>query len=338
MISKKMTLLKRITIVVLILLSIYLVGPTPDKLDFNTSYPAISSDLEFLSDSISKSEANVSNIKKDNQAKIIFFNDSIKNKTEWALVYIHGFSASEKEGDPIHREFAKRYGMNLYLARMSEHGLKSKEPLLKMTSSKLWETAKNALAVGEKLGDKVLLMSTSTGGTLSLMLASKFPKKVDALINFSPNVKINDPAAFLLNNPWGLQMSRLVKGGKYNVTGSEFDKTAKYWNNKYRLEAVVNLQELLESSMLEETFEKITCPSLTVAYYKDENNQDPTVLVSAEEWMNDKLSTEKDKKILVKLPNVGVHPLASGLLSKDLNSVRKAIDLFAEEILNIENK
>lgn len=35
-----------------------------------------------------------------------------------------------------------------------------------------------------------------------------------ALINLSPNIAINDPAAFLLNNPWGLYIARAVMGGK----------------------------------------------------------------------------------------------------------------------------
>jgi hypothetical protein len=31
----------------------------------------------------------------------------------------------------------------------------------------------------------------------------------------SPNIAINDPNAWLLNDHWGLQIARLVVGGKY---------------------------------------------------------------------------------------------------------------------------
>ena len=333
-----MSIYKIIIAIVLIIGMVYFFGPAPKKSKFNTNFPKISSNLSFLADSISKSELALGNIKKDNEASIVFADDSLKQKTEWALVYIHGFSASAMEGNPIHKEFAKRYGMNLFLARMSDHGIDTSEALLNMTSDRLWKTAKEALAVGEKLGDKVILMSTSTGGTLSLILASKFPEKVSALINFSPNIEINDPAAFLLNDPWGLQIARISKGSDYNVTGSETDESAKYWSNKYRLEAIVNLQELVESSMTKRTFKKVHCPSLTVAYYKDEENQDPTVRVEAEERMNSQISTADDKKRFVKLPNVGGHPLASGILSKDLDSVRETINSFADEVLNLEAK
>ena len=206
-----------------------------------------------------------------------------------------------------------------------------------MTADRLWKTAKDALAVGEKLGDNVILMSTSTGGSLSLMLASKYPEKVSALINFSPNIRINDPSAFLLNDPWGLQIARLAMGGNYRVTGTEEEESAKYWNNKYRLEAIVNLEVLVETSMTEKVFEGVTCPSLTIGYYKDEEHQDSTVKVEAEEWMNETISTPEDKKRFVKLPNVGSHPIASGLFSKDLDSVRETVESFAEEVLELHS-
>jgi pimeloyl-ACP methyl ester carboxylesterase len=333
-----MSFLKKVFVFILVLGAIYLVGPSPSKPKYDTQFPKVSSNLEFLADSIAKSEKDRGNVKKDNEAKIIFANDSLKNKTEWALVYIHGFSASEKEGDPINREFAKRYGMNLFLARMSDHGIDTTDALANMTADRLWKTAKEALAVGEQLGDKVILMSTSTGGTLSLLLASKYPEKVSALINFSPNVRINDPAAFLLNDPWGLQIARLAMGGESRTTGPDDDETSKYWNNKYRLEAVVNLQQLVETSMIEETFKNVNCPSLTVAYYKDEEHQDPTVMVEAEGWMNNEIATPKELKRFVKLPNVGVHPVASGIMSKDLPAVRETINSFAEEVLKLEPK
>lgn len=46
-----------------------------------------------------------------------------KSKTKYAFVYLHGFSASEKEGHPVHRNIAKHFNANLYLARLQGHGL-----------------------------------------------------------------------------------------------------------------------------------------------------------------------------------------------------------------------
>ncbi|MDZ7648638.1 MAG: alpha/beta fold hydrolase [Cytophagales bacterium] len=71
------------------------------------------------------------------------------------------------------------------------------------TADRIWEGAKQALAIGKQLGNKVILVSTSTGGTLALILAAEYPDDVHALINMSPNIAINDPAAFLLNDSAG---------------------------------------------------------------------------------------------------------------------------------------
>ena len=104
------------------------------------------------------------------------------------------------------------------LSRLADHGIDTTEALLQFTPDRAWESAKEALAMGKKIGDKVILLSTSTGGTLALMLAAEYPEDVFALINLSPNIAINDGAAFLLNDPWGLQIARMVMGGNYRVT------------------------------------------------------------------------------------------------------------------------
>ena len=112
-----------------------------------------------------------------------------------------------------HRRFAKEFGCNLFLSRLADHGIDTTEALLQFTPDRVWESAKEALAIGKKLGDKVIVLSTSTGGTLALMLAAEYPQDVFALINLSPNIAINDGAAFILNDPWGLQIARMVMGG-----------------------------------------------------------------------------------------------------------------------------
>ena len=99
---------------------------------------------------------------------------------------------------------------------------------MNFTPDRLWESAKQALAIGKKLGDKVILVSTSTGGTLALKLAAEYPNDVHALINLSPNIAINSGAAFLLNDPWGLYIVRAVKGGKYSISEGDTEEQAKY--------------------------------------------------------------------------------------------------------------
>jgi pimeloyl-ACP methyl ester carboxylesterase len=167
------------------------------------------------------------------------------------------------------------------------------------------------------------LVSTSTGGTLALKLAAIYPDRVHALINMSPNIAINNPAAFVLNDPWGLQVARMVKGGKYSETpASETNETkANYWNEKYRLEAITELESLVETSMTKAVFEKVTQPSLTLYYYKNEAEQDPEVKVSAMLTMNEQLATPDSLKVIKAIPGAGAHVLGCSLTSKDVETV-----------------
>ena len=52
-------------------------------------------------------------VKPNNEAKIIWA-DSNHQQTDYAIVYLHGFSASQMEGDPVHRNIAKQFHCNLY--------------------------------------------------------------------------------------------------------------------------------------------------------------------------------------------------------------------------------
>ena len=322
----------KITFPFLLLFAVYFLGPRPAPARFSDDLPAVPSSADALEQYIRNGERR-HRLKPDNEARIVW-NDSTRRKTEYAVVYLHGFSASQKEGDPVHRRFAKDFGCNLFLSRLSDHGIDTTEALLSFTADRVWNSAKEALAIGEKLGDKVILIGTSTGGTLALMLAAKYPERVHAIINLSPNISINNPAAFLLNDPWGLQIARMVMGGKYRITNASSEES-KYWNGKYRLEAAVQLQELLESSMTEGTFRKISQPSLTLYYYKSETEQDPEVKVSAMLRMNEELATPDSMKVAKAMPLAGAHVLGSSLTSHDVDGVYAEMARFAVDKLRL---
>jgi pimeloyl-ACP methyl ester carboxylesterase len=316
-----------------ILLSIgYLSGPHPDTPVFSFVMPVIPTETSALEQYISLNEAK-HKIKPDNEARIVWA-DSLKQKTPYSIVYLHGFSASQMEGDPIHRRIAEKFGCNLFLARLADHGVDTTETLLQFTADRFWETSKEALAIGKAIGEKVILMSTSTGGTTALMLAAAYPDDVEALINMSPNIALKDPAAFLLNNPWGLQIARAVLGGNYREWIPD-EQRAKYWNSKYRIEALVQLEELVESSMNNETFARVRQPSLTLYYYKNEEEQDPEVKVSAMLEMNRKLATPDSLKVAIAIPDAGAHVLGSSLVSKDVEGVYREIEKFVTEKLKL---
>lgn len=326
----------RITLILLaVLIVAYLVGPKFPKPVLNATLPALNIETSGFESYLKKKEAGLK-IKPDNESKVFWASDSLKNKTKYCLLYLHGFAACWYEGNPVHIDFARRYGMNLYAPLLAAHGIDTTEALIDMTPERLFESAKEALVAAHSLGEKVILMGTSTGATLALKLAADHPEMMEGLILLSPNIAINNPAAFLLSKPWGLQIGRLASHGKYHIINTDLSsKDCQYWICKQRMESAVYLQQLLEATMTNDTYSKVDKPVLMAYYYKDEEHQDPTVRVDAMLKMFDQLKTPLSEKQKVAFPEAGTHVIGCQLFSGAWKEVEEASYQFAEEKLGL---
>jgi pimeloyl-ACP methyl ester carboxylesterase len=311
-------------VIILILAIVYLFGPKPVHPVYNSKLPKVP-ELSALPAYVALQESTFK-IKPGNEAEIIWA-DSAQQQTEYAIVYLHGFSASKEEGNPAYAYLAKALHANLYLARLADHGLDTIAPMQYFTADRLWDSAKQAYAIGKRLGKKVILLGTSTGGTLALQMAATYPD-VNSLVLLSPNVAINDPNAWLLNDPWGLQIARKVTGGNERIIEGKTPLYKKFWYTNYRLESVVQLEEMIETTMTKPIFEKVKQPVLMLYYYKNETEQDPVVRIDAMLKMFDELGTPADKKQKMAVPNAGNHVIGSAITSKDIEGVEHAMDGF----------
>lgn len=316
----------------IILIVAYLAGPKPKKPIYNETLPKIP-DINELDKYIQTIESK-HKIKPGNEAEIIWA-DSTHKQTEYAVVYLHGFSASKMEGNPTYLNLAKKLKANLYLSRLADHGIDTIAPMQYFTVDKLWESSKEAYAIGKKLGKKVILVGTSTGGTAALKLAAIYPE-IYSLILISPNIAINDKNAWLLNDPWGLLIAKKVVGGDERIVEGKTAEYKKYWYTNYRLESLVELEEMIESSMNKSLFKKVKQPVLMLYFYRNELEQDPVVKVDAMIKMFSELGTPINLKQKIAIPNGGAHVLGSYLTSNDLPSVEKAIDGFVKDVLKIK--
>jgi pimeloyl-ACP methyl ester carboxylesterase len=326
---------QRYTLAILAVITIfYLFGPHPKTPVYSNTMPAVPADANSLQQYVQQQEG-MHKLKPNNQARIVWYNDTTKAKTGYAIVYLHGFSASQEEGAPIHTNIAKEFGCNLYLSRLAEHGIDTADPMINLTPEEYWESAKQALAIGKQLGNKVILMGTSTGGTNALQLAATYPDDVAAVVLLSPNIAIHDPNAWVLDKPWGLQIARMVKHSHYVTATDDRDIYKQYWYSQYPLEAAVELQEMLETTMTKENFEKVKQPLLLLYYYRDEQHQDSVVSVPAMLKMFDELGTPGNEKVKEAVPNAGDHVLGSFIKSKDLLSVQTDIENFMTRTLHL---
>lgn len=316
-------------VIVVALAIVYLVGPKPKKPVYNAKLPWVPK-IDKLERYVKANEAK-HQLKPGNEAELIWA-DSSKQQTKYAVVYLHGFSASKEEGNPTHIYLANALKANLYLARLADHGIDTVAPMQYFTADRLWASAKQAYAIGKKLGKKVILVGTSTGGSLALQLAATYPK-VNSLVLLSPNIAINDPNAWLLNDPWGLQIARKVTGGDERIIDGKTAEYKKYWYTNYRLEAVVELEQMLETTMIKAVFAKVKQPLLMLYYYKNDEEQDPVVKVAAMLKMFDELGTPLSLKQKIAVPNAGHHVIGCAVTAKDIAGVQQAMDGFIIERL-----
>jgi hypothetical protein len=72
-------------------------------------------------------------IKPDNESRIIWANDSLKQQTEYCLLYLRAFRHRGTKEARYMRILPVAYGMNLYIPRLASHGLESEDALIDMT-------------------------------------------------------------------------------------------------------------------------------------------------------------------------------------------------------------
>jgi len=310
----------------------YAVGPDVADATLDSTLPTVTQDLAELEAEIIRSEAAIPGLKKDNEARIVWA-DSTQKKTPYSIVYIHGFGASQAEGDPVHRELAKRYGANLYLARLHDAGIDDPDAFDDLTPENFLAGAKRALAIGQAIGDSVIVIGTSAGGLLTVYLAATHPE-IKGIVLYSPCMAIANPAMKLATRPWGQQILDAAVGKR--LVSDDTTERSNYWLKSYSVNGLMTLQQAIDAVARPGVYEKVRMPAFVGYYYKNDEEQDQVVSVSAIKDMFPKLGTPDALKEERAFPNSGDHVIASHFTSKDIAGVRKATEAFFEKILKME--
>lgn len=285
-----MKVLKLLGVVLIALLIGFFLGPKPEFEEVDNLPSERIFQIDQLERSIEKEEAAVQYLKEDNAARIVWA-DSSQTKTAYSIVYLHGFSASQGEGYPIHVNISDSLNANLYLPRLPEHGIASKNAMKNLTPGDMINEAKEAIAIAKTIGEKVIVMGCSTGGTLALYLAAA-DKELAGLVLLSPNIEVAVPGVELLTGPWGKKLGLSLLGEHREV-----DSTINYepyWSKYYHLDGVIAMQGLLDMTMKPAIFEEISVPTYCGYFYKNDEVQDHVVSVDAIKKLEHQLGTAKE--------------------------------------------
>ncbi len=318
----------------LLLVVAFVAGPRPPKPQLDAALPAVTTDLAALEREINRSEAVMPNLKPDNQARIVWADSTRKQKTPYSFVYLHGFGASQAEGAPVHTNLARRYGANLYLARLQDHGLGGDSVFAHLTVENYVASAKRALAITKTLGDTVVVIGTSAGAGLSLYLAANHPE-IKALVLYSPCIRLYNETSELIDGPWGKQILRSTVGGDYMVFPRDKPLEKQYWSTRYSIQGLVTLESFLENALVPETFAQVKCPVYMAYYYKNEAEQDKVVSVAKMREMFGQLGTPAALKRAEAFPKTGHHVIASYIRSADWQGVQVGTERFLDEVVRL---
>lgn len=183
--------------------------------------------------------------------------------TPISIVYIHGFSATSEEIRPIPDMLAEQLGANLYYARLKGHGRGALAMAEPVAGDWLEDTAE-ALAIGRRIGDVVLVIATSTGGTAAAIAATDpaLMERVAGIAMISPNFRVRSPAAVIMEWPLARSWAAIVAGAERSFAPVN-DAHGKYWTTLYPTTALIPMAALVKYAR-EADYSKVSIPALFI--------------------------------------------------------------------------
>lgn len=193
---------------------------------------------------LAKAEADVANLR-DGAEKRIVWAGAKGQKTPLAIVYLHGFSASSAEIRPVPERVAAALGANLYFARLTGHGQDG--PAMATASVQDWlKDGAEAMEIGRALGDRVIVIGTSTGATLATIIAQDqlMQKGLAGMVFVSPNYGVAALAGKILDMPFARIWGPWVAGAQRSFTPHNPDHGLN-WTTSYPTSALFPMAQLV---------------------------------------------------------------------------------------------
>lgn len=199
-----------------------------------------------------------------------------------AYLYIHGFGATRGEGEAVMDEIARARGANLYYLRLPGHGT-TLEDHARTEASEYLDVVTEALGLMPSLGERVVVVGTSTGGLLATWLAGTYPEAVDAVVVASPLYAFGDPVATpLLTMRGGPALAKLAMGEVRDTRWEHPDKREGYderWLLQQSYDALVPLEQVRRHGTRPGVLAAVRAPVLGLVHYASEAEQDEVISV-----------------------------------------------------------
>jgi pimeloyl-ACP methyl ester carboxylesterase len=254
------------------------------------------------------------------------------------FVYVHGFGATRAEGEAVLDPLADRWGAHVLYVRLPGHGIDA-EAHAAATPRQYARAVAHALQAAPLLGDKAVLVGSSTGGLLATWAAATLPSQVDALVLTSPLYAFHDPLAQqLLPRRAALPLVHLLygevrdAGWSSDPEGRKVEGYDERWLIQQKYSALIALEDLRRAIARPEVFGAVTAPTLLLHYFRDEAHQDTVVSVPAMRAAFDRFGAGAPHPAsrMVAIED-GNHILTSAWVRTDKAAVTSAIEAFLHD-------
>ncbi len=275
---------------------------------------------------LDESESKFANLRTGTEKKIFWNNQSEKSISEWAVVYLHGFSASRREISPVVESLGQRLKANVFFTRFTGHGLIGGE--MGDAKFKNWQMdALEAYQIGRKIGNKVIVVGTSTGATMALWLADQLKAEehsLEALILASPNFAPADDRTNIFLYPFGTLMAKMIDESHHGYKPDNPEHSY-FWTTYFPIEAIAEMMKAVDY-VDKSNLEALKIPILMLYTPKDR-------VVSVEKILSGYDRIGSSYKSLKEVKKAKRHVLAGDILSPESNDeVATLIDEFLKSL------
>jgi len=282
-------------------------GPR-EQIDWSQDEAPEVPELSALDVWLARREAQFDDVVPGTEKRIVWHRGEVRTTTV-AVVYLHGFSASRRETAPVAERVAEELEANLFETRLRGHG-RSGEALAEVRGEDWVADYREALAIGRRLGERVVFLACSTGATLDAVMSAYWPERIVAgHVWLSPNFGARESTASLLTWPWARTWIPWVAGETRSWEPVN-EAQARYWTTSYPIEALFPMQALVDVAQVA-PLDRIRAPTLVI-----HSTDDPVVRPDRIVGAFERLGADEKKRI----PMTGArdpHVLAGRIMSPE---------------------
>lgn len=207
------------------------------------SVPREIPDLSQLDEWLANREQQISGLKPGVEAGVLWAEKAGK-QSPVSIVYLPGYTATRGELSPAVERIAQTLGANLFFCRPSGQGM-GIEGHQNVTMNDWVEDGLEALEIGRRLGQKVVVVATSTGATLACWLTlGPAASRVAATILVSPNLTLKNRGSELLLWP-GKELWLALFAGRQVTMQPQNELHSRFWDLNHNSHSLIPMMRLV---------------------------------------------------------------------------------------------